>query len=442
VSEQTPTSLDNVTRRVFVRSGAALGTAALVTPSMGWAQGSDKIKVGLIGCGGRGTGAAGQSMTADPGTELWAMGDAFPDRLASSHGALSKAHGDKINVSSDRQFTGFDAFKKVIDSGVDVVILTTPPHFRPEHFAYAIKQGKHCFVEKPMAIDGPGVRSVLETAKSAKAKDLNVMGGFCWRYNTPNRECYARLNDGAIGDVMAVHSTYCSGPLGKKPRKDNWSDMEWQLRNWQHMDWLGGDHIAEQACHAIDKIAWAMNGKVPERAITMAGRQMRSGLESGNIYDHFSVMYEYADGARGFHDCRQMPGCWNDNTEYMMGTKGNCIVNSWGPTQIIEGPNAWEYDGPNPNMYQVEHNELMEAIRGKRARIDDTEQMMNSTLMAIMGRMSGYSGRPVTWNDALNSTERMGPTTYQMAANLPLMHVPMPGKPVSWNDWRKALAQA
>jgi len=437
----TDQPIDGCTRRTFVHNAGAtvgimaVGGGALTSgaAAMTHVSGDEQIRVGLIGCGGRGSGAAGQALKADPGVVLSAMGDAFMDRLETSRGHLTSTFGARVDVPEERRFTGFDAYKQVMDSDVDVVILTTPPHFRPEHFEAAVAAGKHVFMEKPMALDGPGVRSILKHAKLARMKKLNVMGGFCWRYNMPNRACYERIHNGAIGDVTCVHSTYLTAPLGTKPRQDNWTDMEWQLRNWQHFNWLSGDHIAEQACHAIDKINWAKNDVHPAKAIALGGRQMRETPESGNIYDHFSVMYVYDDGSRCFHDCRQMPGCWNDNTEYLIGTNGTCYINSWGPTQEISGPNEWAYEGPNPNMYQVEHDELFEAIRGKRDRIDDVDQMMASTLMAIMGRMSAYSGQQVTWDEALNSTERLGPTTYAMG-ELPVMAVSVPGNVASWNN--------
>ena len=414
--------------------------ATLTSGALTHAEGDDKIRVGLIGCGGRGTGAAGQALRADPGVVLYAMGDVFQDRLDGSRGHLTSSFGDRVDVPEDRRFVGFDAYQQVMNSDVDVVILTTPPHFRPAHFKAAVAAGKHVFMEKPMAVDGPGVRSVLEDARIAREKNLNVMGGFCWRYSLPNRAVYERIHDGAIGDVVCVHSTYLTAPLGTRPRQDDWTDVEWQLRNWQHFNWLSGDHIAEQACHAIDKINWAKNDIPPAKAIALGGRQMRETPESGNVYDHFSVMYVYDDGSRCFHDCRQMPGCWNDNTEYLIGTNGSCYINSWGPTQEITGPNAWAYeDGPNPNMYQVEHDELFEAVRGKRARIDDVDQMMNSTLMAIMGRMSAYSGQQITWEDALQSEERLGPAEYTLG-DLPVMAVSVPGRVASWNDLRNSKA--
>ncbi|MDP6987409.1 MAG: Gfo/Idh/MocA family oxidoreductase, partial [Phycisphaerales bacterium] len=397
---------ESCTRRSFVAAaGTAAGivavagcksTDAITSGALAHTEGDGKIRVGLIGCGGRGSGAAGQALKADPGVVLYAMGDAFQDRLENSHTHLSGTFGQRVDVPKERRFIGFDAYKQVLNSGVDVVILTTPPHFRPEHFKAAVAAGAHVFMEKPMAVDGAGVRSILADAKIAREKNLNIMGGFCWRYNMPNRACYERIHDGAIGDIVCVHSTYLTAPLGTRPRQDDWSDMEWQLRNWQHFNWLSGDHIAEQACHAIDKINWAKNDVHPAKAIALGGRQMRETPESGNVYDHFSVMYVYDDDSRCFHDCRQMPGCWNDNTEYLIGTNGTCYINSWGPTHEISGPQEWFYEGPNPNMYQVEHDELFEAIRGKRDRIDDVEQMMASTLMSIMGRMSAYTGQQVT----------------------------------------------
>ncbi|MCH2140097.1 MAG: Gfo/Idh/MocA family oxidoreductase [Phycisphaerales bacterium] len=431
------------TRRTFVQ-GASLAVGAFatgcatskrLTPAGAIVPPKETIKIGLIGCGGRGSGAAGQALNADPGVTLYAMGDAFPDRLSSSRKHLMDRFDTRVDVPESRQFSGFDAYQKVIDSGVDMVILTTPPHFRPEHFKAAVRGGKHVFMEKPMAVDGTGVRSILEDAKSAREQKLNIMGGFCWRYNLPNRACYERIHNGAIGDVTCVHSTYLTAPLGTKPRQDGWSDMEWQMRNWQHFNWLSGDHIAEQACHAIDKINWAKQDMPPAKAIALGGRQMRETPESGNIYDHFSVMYVYEDGSRCFHDCRQMPGCWNDNTEYLIGTHGTCYVNSWGPTQEIEGHRGhkWSYEGPNPNMYQVEHDELFEAIRGQRSRIDDIDQMMGSTLMSIMGRMSAYSGRPVEWNEALESVERLGPANYAFG-DLPVMPVSVPGDVATWTS--------
>jgi myo-inositol 2-dehydrogenase/D-chiro-inositol 1-dehydrogenase len=419
-------SSSHVTRREFVKTTTAVAAVgAFTAPNFGHAQGSETLRVGLIGCGGRGTGATDNALNADPGVVLYAMGDVFADRLDSSLSNLQQRHAERVRVPESRRFLGFDAYQQVIDSGVDVVILATPPHFRPEHLRAAVAAGKHIFSEKPMAVDAPGVRSVLETAAAADAKGVCLMSGFCWRYSLPERATYEQIHDGAIGDVVSVHTTYHTSPLGTRPRQDGWSEMEFQLRNWQHMTWLSGDHIVEQACHSIDKINWAMQGVMPTKVTALGGRLMRKGEERGDVYDHFSVIYEYDDGARCFHTCRQMPHCSNDNTDYIMGTKGNCYVNGWGPTHVIRGENRWRYRGPKKNMYQVEHDELFAAIRSGE-RINDGVFMANSSMMSIIGRMAAYSGQTIRWEDALNSTERLGPETYAFG-DLPTPEVKMPG---------------
>ena len=397
----------SVTRRDFVRGGA-VAAGALMSSPLAFAQGSDRLKVGLIGCGGRGTGAATQALNADPGVVLWAMGDTFADRMKSSRDALVRHAGDRVDVPSSRQFLGFDAYQAVIDSGVDVVLLTTPPNFRPMHLAAAVQAGKHIFCEKPMAVDATGVRSVMQSAAEAKRRNLSLVSGFCWRYSLPERATYQKIHDGAIGDVVSVHTTYHAGPLGKRPRQPEWTDMEWQMRNWWHFRWLSGDHIVEQACHSIDKIHWAMNGRLPISASALGGRFMREGAESGNVYDHFTVIYEYDDGTRCFHTCRQMPHCSYDNTDFITGTKGTCYVNGWGPTHVIEGEFSWVYEGPRRDMYQVEHDDLFRSIRNGTP-INDGRWMTESTQMAIMGRMAAYSGQIITWDDALASTEDWTP---------------------------------
>lgn len=417
----------DLTRREFVRTTAAVASAGvLIGPTWAYARGDDTIRLGFIGCGGRGTGAAGQALSADTGVELVAMGDVFEDRLSSSHEHLQSKFGDRVQVPTERRFIGFDAYRKVIESDVDVVILTTPPHFRPAHLKAAIDAGKHVFCEKPMAVDATGVRSVIQSAAEAKRKGLSLMSGFCWRYSYPQRATYSRILDGQIGEVMSMHTTYNTGTLGVRPRKDHWSDMEWQLRNWWHFTWLSGDHIAEQACHSIDWINWAMNGVMPIKATALGGRQVRNGPESGNVYDHFAVVYEYENGARCFHNCRQMPKCSYDNSAYIMGTKGNCAINPWGPSCVIEGESSWRYEGENPNMYQVEHNELFASIRSGQP-INDGIWMANSTMMAIMARVSAYTGQTITWEDALNSSEDLTPPEYAFG-DVAVGPVAMPGQ--------------
>ncbi len=405
--------MSDITRRDFVKAASAV-TAIGATTLPAWAvqEKRDPIKIGFIGCGGRGTGAANQALQANDSAVIWAMGDAFEDRLSGSKGAIVVEHGTRAEVPKERQFVGFDAFQKVIDSGVDMVILTTPPHFRPEHIAAAVKAKKHVFCEKPMAVDGTGVRSVMESAKLAKENDTNLMSGFCWRYNPALRATFEQLHNGAIGKVESYFATYYAAPLWTKPRKEAWSDMEWQMRNWVHFDWLSGDHIVEQACHSVDKINWAMQNEAPISCTSVGGRQMHDGVDRGNVYDHFGVAYEYADGRRMHLHCRQMPYCYNDNNDFITGATGTCVVNGWTGAPEFKGSSNWTYTGEQANMYQVEHNELQAAIRGDTATINDGDFMAQSTLMAILGREAAYTGQKVSYEDALNSTTRLGPKEY------------------------------
>jgi myo-inositol 2-dehydrogenase / D-chiro-inositol 1-dehydrogenase len=423
----------NVSRREFVKTTAgvlagSLGACSLPAATWLQADGKERIRVGLVGCGGRGTGAAVQALTADPAAVLTAVGDVFEDRISSSLEALAKEPiASKVQVEPERRFVGFDAYRKVIESGVDVVLLAEPPHFRPAHLKAAIEAGKHVFCEKPMAVDVPGIRSVLASAEEARKKRLSLVSGFCWRYSDPERATFRKIHDGAIGKVQAVHTTYHAGLLSHRPRQPGWSDMEWQLRNWYYFTWLSGDHIVEQAVHSVDKIAWAMNGEIPVKATALGGRQVRTDPAFGNVYDHFAVVYEYASGARCFHTCRQMEGCSYDNTDYVLGTEGTCFVNGWGPTHVIEGKRPWRYEGPKRNMYQVEHDDLFAAIRSGEP-INDGVWMCNSNLMAILGRMAAYTGQTVTWDQLLASDEDLSPPRYEWG-DLPVRAVAMPGKP-------------
>jgi myo-inositol 2-dehydrogenase/D-chiro-inositol 1-dehydrogenase len=420
-------SMNNVSRREFVKAASAV-TAIGATTLPIWAvqEKRDPIKIGFIGCGGRGTGAANQAMNANKNAVLWAMGDAFEDRLESSQSALKDEQGQRAEVPKERQFVGFDAYQKVIDSGVDMVILTTPPHFRPVHIAAAVKAKKHVFCEKPMAVDGTGVRSVMDSAKLAKENDTNLMSGFCWRYSHPLRATFEQLHNGAIGNVESYFATYYAAPLWTKPRKESWSDMEWQMRNWVHFDWLSGDHIVEQACHSIDKINWAFKNVAPISATAVGGRQMHEGDDRGNVYDHFGVVFEFADGRRAHLHCRQMPFCYNDNNDFITGATGTCVVNGWTGAPAFTGSSDWTYQGANPNMYQVEHNELQAAIRGDTPTINDGDFMAQSTLMAILGREAAYTGQKVSYADMLASTTRLGPNEYAFG-ELALPHVAEPG---------------
>jgi myo-inositol 2-dehydrogenase/D-chiro-inositol 1-dehydrogenase len=417
-------------RDVLKLAGLALAGGSfpsIIVPSKSFGGvNSETLKVGLIGCGGRGSGAAKQALSADSNVVLHAMGDIFGDKLEASLTGLKKVHGDKVKVDDGHKFLGFDAFQKVIDSGVDVVLLATPPHFRPQHLEAAVKAGKHVFCEKPVAVDGPGVRKVLEVAKEAKKKNLSLVSGFCWRYDEPKRASFGKILDGSIGDVHTVYNTYYTGLLWSHPRKEGWTDIEFQLRNWMYYTWLAGDHIVEQAVHSIDMMSWAFGDKLPVSAIGTGGRQVRTDPLFGHIYDHFAITYEYPDGKKGFHFSRQQA---NTDTSYLvesLGSKGRAMVDCSKRVHEITGANNWKYSGPTSDMYQNEHNELFASIRNGKP-MNDGEWMSNSTLLAIMGRMAAYTGKRITWEQALNSQERLGPDTYTWNTAVPVAEVAKPG---------------
>lgn len=393
--------------------------------------GSQVLRIGVIGCGGRGTGAAVQALRADPNTVLVAAGDLFPDRLASGLANITKEMGDegkdRITVTEKSRFTGFDAYQKVLASDIDVVLLTTHPYARPLHLAAAVKANKHVFAEKPLAVDATGLRSVLASAAEAKRKNLALQVGFCWRYANAEKETFRRITDGAVGDVVAVHSDYHTSTLSKYPRKPEWSDMEFQIRNWWHFTWVSGDHIVEQAVHSIDRLRWAFGDRVPLRCTGLGGRAARTGPESGNAYDHFTAIYEFEGGRRGILSCRQIDACSNDNSDYIHGTKGSAQVNGFTGTHSIrdlDGKETWKYTGPSTDMYQNEHDELFASIR-KGTPINDAERGAASTLMAIMGRMAAYTGQTVTWDQVMNSKEDLSPPKYELGPlATPLVAVP------------------
>jgi predicted dehydrogenase len=421
----------NPTRRTFVKQTTATALAAAATAQLNLvanahAAGSDTLRIGLIGCGGRGTGAAEQALNADKNTRLVAMADAFQDRLDESlshlKGAKSSDVAERVDVPRDRQYVGFDAYKNVIDQ-VDVAILTTPPHFRPIHFAYAVEKGVHAFVEKPVATDAPGVRAFLAACEEAKKKKLSVVSGLCWRYHNPRRETMSRALDGSIGDIVAVETTYNSGGVWdpRKSRSEVSSEMEYQMRNWYYYTWLSGDHIVEQAVHALDTMAWALGDKPPIQCWGSGGRQVRTDPMYGNIYDHFAIVYEYPNNVRGYHQCRHWVNTDHRIKDYVLGSKG--FVDVFGSR--ITGEKPYRYRGPNSNMYQAEHDELFASIRSGKA-INNGQYAADSTLLAIMGRMACYTGKVITWEMALNSKEDLSPAQYAWG-DAPQRPVPRPG---------------
>jgi myo-inositol 2-dehydrogenase/D-chiro-inositol 1-dehydrogenase len=357
-------------RRAFLRRSTGLAAAAAVAPFVVvrprvHAANSDTLKVGLVGCGGRGTGAASQALHADKNVVLHAVGDIFPDRLKGSLEQIRKEHGERTMVTPDTSFLGFDAIDKVLGSGVDVVVLATPPGFRPYHLRKCIEAGKHVFCEKPMATDGPGVRMVLEAAALAKQKKLALTAGFCWRYNPAEREVMKRIHDGQIGTPLSLKTTYNTGSLWVRPRQPDWNDMTYQMRNWYYFTWLSGDHLVEQAVHSLDKMQWALKDEVPAKCVAHGGRQVRTGADFGHIYDHFAVAYEYASGAQGYHFSRQQANTASDNSDFFMGTAGTAQIKAFGPifSSPARIPGSCGGAIRLPNMYQVEHNEMYASIR-------------------------------------------------------------------------------
>jgi myo-inositol 2-dehydrogenase / D-chiro-inositol 1-dehydrogenase len=417
-------------RREFLKTSVLVSgvlAAPAILPSSGLgAEKTGPIKVGLIGCGGRGSGAASQAMNADPEVVLVAMGDAFDDQLQKSLQSLQKEHPTKVKVTPEKCFVGLDAYQKVIDSGVDVVLLATPPGFRPIHLKAAVDAGKHVFCEKPMATDPTGVRSVVESVKTARDKNLSLVAGFCWRRDTARREFYKRIHEGAIGDIRAIYATYYTGPVKPMPpadeRKSGTGDLEWQLRNWYNFGWLSGDGYVEQCCHSVDKVAWAMKDEPPLKAVAVGGRQTPNN--QGNIFDHMFVVYEFANDVRGFVGQRQIADCHSENSDYLMGSEGFGKI----PGCFIKGKNTWRYrdTGPKTDMYQVEHNELFASIRSGKP-INDGEWMAKSTLMGIMGRMAAYTGQEVSWEQAMNSQEKLVPDTFDWNMKLSIAPMAMPG---------------
>jgi myo-inositol 2-dehydrogenase/D-chiro-inositol 1-dehydrogenase len=433
-----PSPIDSIlslSRRSFLeKSAAALATTALVggLPSiLRGAEDEKPIKIALVGCGGRGSGACSQALKADKGTVLVAMADAFQDRLdiaLSNMKASFKDTPEKVKVTPETSFVGLDAIDKVLAMDVDVVLLCTPPGFRPEHFEKAVRAGKHAFVEKPIAVDGPGYRRFLESAKLSKEKNLGVQSGFCWRSSTMERDVYQRLHGGDLGLVTAAHGTYLGGTPWVKPRQEGWKDLEYHLRNWMHMTWLSGDHLVEQAIHTVDKMCWTFGDADPVSAQGMGGRQQRVEDQYGNQWDHFSVVYDFGEERRGFIMSRQQAGCWGDVSDYVYGTKGTLRKKSGTMAAIkFADGNTWKWEGKKNDMYQTEHDEFFASIRAGKP-VNFSDKVAHSTMVGILGRMAAYTGQPVTWEDAIKSTEKLGPDKLDWAMTLPVQPIAMPGR--------------
>lgn len=422
-------------RRDFLKSSSTAAALTFAAPALlmrdrAFAANTDTIRIGLVGCGGRGTGAAGNALEADKNLILVAMGDAFEDQLKQSHSSLDKQFPGRVQVEPAKRFVGLDAYQKVIDAGVDVVLLASPPGFRPTHLRYAVEKKKHIFCEKPMATDSAGIRHVMESVRMSKEAKLNIVAGYCWRYSLPRREFFKRINDGEIGEVLAMYGTYLTGPVkpmqAPSQRKDGVGDLEWQMRNWMNFTWLAGDGFVEQCIHTVDKMMWAFGDRPPAKVVANGGR-VHPNYE-GNIFDHMTATYEWANGARGVIAQRQIANCYSDNSDYVLGGKGKGW-NGWSNAYFknADGSNGWRYRGENPDMYVVEHQHLYKAIRAGEFH-NDGDRMVNSTLAGIMGRLSAYTGQEVTWEQALNSKIQLVPDNLSWDMKLPIEPLPVPGK--------------
>ncbi len=405
-------------RRSFLKATTLAAAAGSLSIARGaHAAGDDVLKVGLVGCGGRGTGAAVNALNADPGVRITALADAFDERVRSSRDALMKQDAERATVPDDRCFTGFDSYQKVADSDVDVVLLAATPHFRPQHLKACVEAGKHTFCEKPMAVDAPGVRSIMASAEAADQKGLTIISGFCWRYHPGVQATMQQVFDGAIGDVLCMQETFLTGALWLRPRQPDDTEMMYQMRNWYYFDWLSGDFNTEQHVHSLDKGSWAMGDKPPVRAWGLGGRQVRTEQPTfGNIYDHHAVVYEYENGARMFAYCRQQPGTYSDVNDIFIGTKGQADILG----HRISGQTEWRYRGPGGNMYDLQHVALFKAIREGKP-VNDGHYMAVSTMLAVLGRMVDYTGQAITWEDALNSELHLSPKEYGWDAEPPVM---------------------
>ncbi|MEM7146489.1 MAG: Gfo/Idh/MocA family oxidoreductase [Verrucomicrobiota bacterium] len=398
-----------VSRRRFMAASGAAG-AALSFPTITLGVSDTKVyKVGLVGCGGRGTGAAAQALSADSNTVMYALADAFPDKIETTLKSLVKRHGERVDVPPSRQFAGLDAYEKLLDTDVDIVLLATPPGFRPLHYKACVEAGKNVFAEKPVAVDGPGVRSVLETTELAKAKGVHVLSGLCWRYETHMRDMIKRLQDGLIGDIINVESTRYNIRTKIVPRQEGWTDMEAQVRNWYYYTWLSGDFCAEQFVHELDKVSWLLD-EYPSSVMASGGRISRRGPEFGHIYDHFNGIFEYESGRRYFAGTRQyVPGSDNLFRDLVFGEKGTADLMQYTVTGDVEWM-AKDADGRKArrtDMHQLEHDALYARMRAGEY-VNNGEYMAKSSLAGIMLRESAYSGEEVTWDAMMASEKKWG----------------------------------
>jgi myo-inositol 2-dehydrogenase/D-chiro-inositol 1-dehydrogenase len=437
-------SIAPVTRRSFMELSTA-AAAAMMFPSGVHGQATASLKVGVIGTGGRGTGAIANVLMSAEGVEISALADLNPDRIEQSRDTLDKQAAEDRNfgarykagfkVAGDKVYTGFDAYQKVLASNVDMIILSTPPGFRPMHLAAAVAAGKHIFTEKPVATDSAGIRSVLATYEAALKKNLGIVAGTQRRHQAEYLATIDRIHNGAIGDVVSGQVFWNQGGLWNNGRQPTWSDTEWQIRNWLYFTWLSGDHIVEQHVHNIDVANWVMKAH-PIKAVGAGGRQQRTDPKYGNIYDHFAVDFEYPSGARVMSMCRQIEGTANRIGENFIGTKGSSDGSS-----KITGATPWTYQKPERpvNPYVQEHTDLIASIRAGKP-LNELRTVAESTLTAILGREAAYTGQELTWDQVLKADLDLLPPGGQTFGPLPVPPVPMPGLTKLNRKWNSGWA--
>ena len=429
-----PTSDNAPSRRDFLKTSSAVAVATgLGITRSAHAAGSDQIRIALVGCGGRGTGAAVNALNAQPNVKLVAMADTFRDRLDGSlKNLLSRIDNERIDVPEERKFVGLNAHEKALQCELDMVLLCTPPGFRPAQFQAAVEAGKHVFMEKPVAVDGPGVRRVLKANEVAKKKGLLVAVGHHLRHEAKHTEVIQQIHDGDIGDVMYMRAYFNTGRIWVRPRKPDQTEMQYQVNNWYHFNWLSGDHIAEQHVHDLDVCNWMVNDH-PVEAQSLAGRQRRDDKDYGEIYDHHAVEFTYASGIKLFSYCRQIGGCWGSFSEHAHGTKGTVNIEGHGASVIaINGQQPLKRNR-GKDGHQVEHDHLFQALLAGQP-YNEVDYSAESTMTAILGRMASYSGQRVTWEQGINSQLDLSPERLAWDADPPSLPrpdgeyvIPMPG---------------
>lgn len=420
--QQTSTKSGTISRRGFLKhsvaAAAVAGTASLAIGRSAHAAGDGAIKIGMIGCGGRCSGAGAQALMAGPDVRLVAMCDVFDSRLQASRKNLAGQFPDQVQVDDDHCFVGFDGYKKVIDS-VDVVLIACASKFHPMYSEAAIQAGKHVFVEKPHAIDPVGVRRVEKVAKMAQEKGLSLVSGLQSRYHAGWQETVKRIHDGAIGDIVAAQSMFLRGPYQLEARREGLSEVEFHFWNWYHFCWLSGDDVPQSLVHNVDRISWIMKEEMPTWAFGLAGRSSSFGEIYGDMFDHHTAVYEYASGTRLYALCRTQKNTYGNSSDIVMGTKGTCHLGDC----RIEGETNWKFEGPHNNPYEAEQKALIDSVRDGKP-INSGSYMATSTMIGVLGQIACYSGKPVTWEDAHKSDLQYGPAPEEASFDMAPPTVP------------------